>query len=719
MARPFTSSEARQLLDLHRRWLGSLQSLALQKEQQCSDICNAAGEMALESVQKMLNTVPVEELNRQKQGVRVKALRDAGFETVGDLNRVSVQRIATVKGISEESARAIKRQTNAWVKQAKKEVKLRLNADEKTPLSDRLVSAICRYRRDREILETGAEYLAQTEGDVSKAISWLQRAASSMKWLFASGEKQDAAVRGYEYLFLLSKTVYSRFCEEISGRKRCAPFPAAAEAWMDFQGDPIAYHSILEQLLPELSGGEDRIYGLPEDLALEIQYEPLHLEGLNCTLRRYQEWGVKYILHQERVLLGDEMGLGKTVQAIAAMVSLSNTGKQHFMVICPASVLTNWVREVGKHSRLAAYKLHGSQRDTALDQWLRQGGVAVTTFETTDDIVLPEGLRVALAVVDEAHYIKNPQARRSVHTRRLCEQADDILFMTGTAMENKVEEMIELIGVLRPRVAQEIRGIAFLSSAPEFREKVAPVYYRRRRKDVLTELPELIENVEWCDLTPQEEQVYEKAVLEQRYSDARRVSWNVGDLAYSSKARRLLEIVADAESEGRKLIVFSFFLDTIAAVSRLLGDRCMQPINGAVSVERRQEIIDEFEEAPAGAVLLAQIQSGGTGLNIQAASVVVLCEPQFKPSIENQAISRAYRMGQARNVLVHRLICDETVDERVMELLAKKQRDFDIFADESAVAQESLELDEYGFRTLMEAEQQRILEKKENRSPIA
>ena len=286
-------------------------------------------------------------------------------------------------------------------------------------------------------------------------------------------------------------------------------------------------------------------------------------------------------------------------------------------------------------------------------------------------------------------------------------------------MENKVEEMIELIGVLRPRVAQEIRGIAFLSSAPEFREKVAPVYYRRRRKDVLTELPELIENVEWCDLTPQEEQVYEKAVLEQRYSDARRVSWNVEDLAYSSKARRLLEIVADAESEGRKLIVFSFFLDTIAAVSRLLGDRCMQPINGAVPVERRQEIIDEFEEAPAGAVLLAQIQSGGTGLNIQAASVVVLCEPQFKPSIENQAISRAYRMGQARNVLVHRLICDETVDERVMELLAKKQRDFDIFADESAVAQESLELDEYGFRTLMEAEQQRILEKKENRSPIA
>ena len=157
-----------------------------------------------------------------------------------------------------------------------------------------------------------------------------------------------------------------------------------------------------------------------------------------------------------------------------------------------------------------------------------------------------------------------------------------------------------------------------------------------------------------------------------------------------------------------KIIVFSFFLDTIDKITKLLGEKCMEPINGSVHPQRRQEIIDEFDKAPAGSVLAAQIQSGGTGLNIQSASVVVLCEPQFKPSIENQAISRAYRMGQTRNVLVHRLLCDETVDERISELLQNKQEIFDAFADESAVGTESLEIDEKTFGSIMEAEKKRI-----------
>lgn len=98
----------------------------------------------------------------------------------------------------------------------------------------------------------------------------------------------------------------------------------------------------------------------------------------------------------------------------------------------------------------------------------------------------------------------------------------------------------------------------------------------------------------------------------------------------------------------------------------------------------------------------------GTGLNIQSASVVVICEPQLKPSVENQAVSRAYRMGQTRNVLVHRLLCDETVDERISEILISKQEIFDAFADESAVGTESLELDEKAFGSIMEEEKKRI-----------
>ena len=140
----------------------------------------------------------------------------------------------------------------------------------------------------------------------------------------------------------------------------------------------------------------------------------------------------------------------------------------------------------------------------------------------------------------------------------------------------------------------------------------------------------------------------------------------------------------------------------------MLGERCVGPINGSVPPQRRQEMIDEFEKAPAGAVLAAQIQSGGTGLNIQCASVVILCEPQFKPSIENQAISRAYRMGQSRNVLVYRLLCEDTVDEKIMDMLREKQAIFDAFADQSSVAEETMELDEKTFGEIMREEAERI-----------
>ena len=128
---------------------------------------------------------------------------------------------------------------------------------------------------------------------------------------------------------------------------------------------------------------------------------------------------------------------------------------------------------------------------------------------------------------------------------------------------------------------------------------------------------------------------------------------------------------------------------------------------------RRQEIIDDFDASPVGKVLAAQIIAGGTGLNIQSASVVILCEPQLKPSIENQAISRAYRMGQGRNVLVYRLLCENTIDERIMKLLEDKQKIFDAFADKS-VAVEKIEVDNRSLENLIQEEIDRINNKRQS-----
>ena len=163
-------------------------------------------------------------------------------------------------------------------------------------------------------------------------------------------------------------------------------------------------------------------------------------------------------------------------------------------MVCPASVLTNWCREIEKHSLLKAVRVHGDDREDAIKLWLSSGGVAVTTFETVAHFNLPEEFKISLLVVDEAHYIKNPSAKRTSGTKKLCKHADRILFMTGTALENNVDEMIGLISILQPQVARSLKRIAFMSAAPQFREKVAPVYYRRKREEVLKELPDLIES---------------------------------------------------------------------------------------------------------------------------------------------------------------------------------------------------------------------------------
>ena len=138
------------------------------------------------------------------------------------------------------------------------------------------------------------------------------------------------------------------------------------DAWRDFATNSIRFNIVMEDIVPGVVGSEDKNYGLPEELAQEIQDQAFFPDGLLCSLRPYQTMGVKYALHQEKVLLGDEMGLGKTVQAIATMVSLKNTGATHFVVICPASVLTNWCREIRDKSRLSVTKIHGTGRAAAI-----------------------------------------------------------------------------------------------------------------------------------------------------------------------------------------------------------------------------------------------------------------------------------------------------------------------------------------------------------------
>jgi len=173
----------------------------------------------------------------------------------------------------------------------------------------------------------------------------------------------------------------------------------------------------------------------------------------------------------------------------------------------------------------------------------------------------------------------------------------------------------------------------------------------------------------------------------------RRAAFDPGTVQGSAKLRRLAEIVSEAADGGRKVIVFSYFRDVLQTVAEVLagpdgvpGVPVLGPLTGDMPSAERQALVDKLTSVSGPAVLVSQIQAGGVGLNIQAASVIIIAEPQLTPSIEEQAIARAHRMGQVRPVDVHRLLCEDSVDQRILELLAAKREAFDEYARRSDMA---------------------------------
>ena len=661
-----------------------------------------------------LSNMALEQLNEcnDEGSIRISPLKKCGYSSLADVALFSEEELIAVNGIGPESARLIVQTLSKIVSSLKKELKIQLSYDDQSNCSSDLVLALYRYSLIKDAygqllgLDAYSECLLQ-------ASYYDVLSANCLYWPFSLEKNVSRVVNGMDLLDCILNGLYGgqrlQIVQSVQSVMNCS----VEKAWQAFKEDPIRFTFVLEELIPEcVDTVEDVEFGLPVELAKDVESQDVLLQGLSCRLRNYQVWGVKYILHQERVLLGDEMGLGKTVQAIAAMVSLRNVGATHFLVVCPASVLTNWCREIVKHSDLNFIKIHGANKLDCLQEWKCHGGVGVTTYEMTGFFDFLRSDFFDFLVVDEAHYVKNPKAIRTQNVKKMIGHTNRVLLMTGTPLENRTDEMVHLIGMLRMDVAEQVKGMSQLIDGQVFRDAIASVYFRRRREDVLKELPQLIEVEDWCSLSSCEQSVYEDSILSKNFMASRRVSWNVDDLNVSCKAQRLLEIVDEACKEHRKVIVFSYFLETIDRVKALLKDVCIGPITGSVLAANRQAFVDAFEKAEDGAVLLAQIEAGGTGLNIQAASVVVICEPQLKPSMENQAISRAYRMGQSRNVLVHRLLCENTIDERIMNILEEKQEIFDVFADQSVAAQK-IDLDEKGMLShLIDEEIVRIQEKR-------
>ncbi len=650
-----------------------------------------------------LHAMPVDRLRDLIRGkVTFAALIDAGLETVGAVLAAGPEALRRIPGVRRKTARRVMAAAAQTRESVSGATRVRIDPDARTAEQTALIAALRRYERARSALK-GPD-LSPLAAEIGRRLDPAARGASRGAMLFTlSGRKRREARDALTELdaILSSKpvtTARKRLSRAEAELEKAGKEQRVTRLWNDYLARPVTYNGLLIDVA-ELGPAREASQGfLPADIVEQVRVLPLDQSLLKTPLRGYQAFGAKFALVQERVILGDEMGLGKTMQSLAAMCHLAAKGATHFLVVCPASVVINWTREVERHTLLEPRRLHlpGGRRQAAEREWAVTGGVAITTFEALR--TMPEDLDVpvAMMVVDEAHYAKNPNALRTQAVSEWAARSRRALFLTGTPMENKVAEFRVLVGHLSPAIAEGLDITDEALDGTRFREQVAPVYLRRNQEDVLSELPGRLETQEWVALEGAAMRAYRTAVVDGNFMAMRRAAFAPGTVKGSPKLRRLVEIVSEAADGGRKVIVYSYFRDVLETVIEALAGRdgvpgvpVIGPLTGDISPADRQAMVDELTNAAGAAVLVSQIQAGGVGLNIQAASVIIIAEPQLTPTMEEQAIARAHRMGQVRPVDVHRLLCEDSVDQRVLELLAGKREAFDEYARRSDMANAS------------------------------
>ncbi|MGS2645710.1 DEAD/DEAH box helicase [Streptosporangium sp. G12] len=694
-----------------------------------------------------LGSIPLTRLKDVTVGrLRIRALEQAGYQTILDILDTTPYALQLLPGVGAWNARQAHAAAEQIAKAVEETVALRIDVDRQDDETTDLLIALNRLVNAGPDLPRAGGAARRIERRLASLLPDAQPARGWLRMLLAGrGGRRRAqeAVARIEDVIAEANASDTALLFGQASVDLLRPPVSGIEAWVDFELRASEYYN----LLAEIAATEpDRVASegfLPDDISARVKAQDLDDTHRRVSLRGYQSFGARFALAQRRVILGDEMGLGKTIEAVAALAHLWARGERHFLVACPASVLINWVREIEARSTLRAYSLRGGDRTAALAEWIRTGGVAVTTIDTLHRLEVPDDVALGMLVVDEAHYVKNPAARRSQAVARWCGRTDRVLFMTGTPMENRVEEFRNLIGYLRPDLLPGIRNgdtaalatVAGTGAArgQSFRRAVAPVYLRRNQEDVLTELPDLVHVDEWEEFSPADLTAYRKAVADGNFMAMRRAAYAVPET--SAKLQRLLELVDEAAGNDLKVVVFSYFRDVMTAVHGALGGtgapgspgdpggRVHGPISGDLGTARRQQVIDEFTAAPGHAVLLSQIQAGGIGVNLQAASVVIICEPQVKPTMESQAVARAHRMGQVRKVQVHRILTADSVDQRMLDILRGKVGLFDTYARRSDLAEstpDAVDISEQTLaRQIVEEEQRRLATSRPSRSSHA
>ncbi|MFC0100224.1 DEAD/DEAH box helicase [Micromonospora marina] len=466
--------------------------------------------------------------------------------------------------------------------------------------------------------------------------------------------------------------------------------------------------------------------------------------GLDATLRPYQLEGFRWLatLHRHDLggVLADDMGLGKTLQALALIchaVERAPAGAP-FLVVAPASVVSNWAHEAARfapHLTVTPIVQTGARRAGTLEQTVAGSHVVVTSYtlfrlEYDDYAALPwTGL-----ILDEAQFVKNAQSQ----TYRCAKQLPAVckLAITGTPMENNLVELWALLSITAPGLLPRLDRFTDYYRRPiekdhdeerlaQLRRRIRPLMLRRRKAEVVTELPAKQEQVIELDLNPKHRRMYQTYLQRER----QKVLGLLGDMQKnrfeifrsltllrqasldltlvdpkhhaitSTKLDALRDQVTNLAAEGHRVLIFSQFTRFLATARQRLEEAGVTCCYLDGKTRRRAEVIADFKNGTAPAFLVS-LKSGGFGLNLTEADYCILLDPWWNPATEAQAVDRVHRIGQTRTVMVYRLVAKDTIEEKVMALQARKAELFSSVLDGGEFA--SAELTAADIRSLLD-----------------
>ena len=443
---------------------------------------------------------------------------------------------------------------------------------------------------------------------------------------------------------------------------------------------------------------------------------------LRAELRPYQDVGARWLWLLGSLGLGaclaDDMGLGKTIQVIALLLARRRDGaKRPNLLVVPASLVANWKSELDRFApTLGVFIAHGSAQ--ANDQWMKtalsgrdETDLVITTYGTLARVSWLAQTRFGLVVLDEAQAIKNPGARQTRATKALV--ADARIALTGTPVEIRLGDLWSIFDFLNPGLLGSAKAFGRLTKRMEdkpgegyapLRKLVQPYLLRRLKSDrsIVADLPDKTEVVAWCNLSPTQAALYQQSVdaLAARLREVEGIErrgavlaflmrfkqicdhpslW-LGDGAFSPEASgklaRLRELCEPIAARQAKVLVFTQFQSMTAPLAAFLAPifgRTGAILDGTTPVKQRKTRVDDFQRDEGAPFFVLSLKAGGTGLNLTAASHVIHFDRWWNPAVEDQATDRAYRIGQRKNVLVHKFVCRGTVEEKIDALITSKR----------------------------------------------